>query len=240
MNQHPEIMFAHIVEMQCELNEKTVPNWLEKNLDWETAILVEVAEAIDSTDWKWWKHTETDLVNLKIEAIDLLHFLVAKRVDNESIKYELHTAQELVVVDLSSHFNECRPKSDCTIVEMLKGIASGILRGSTLNALAWLACLFDALEMDAQAIYKAYVTKNLLNHYRQERGYKDPNGDYLKIINGQEDNIVFAAVIENVLAIETKIPLSLEQIKKYAFESMDWAIKDAREIQGAGLKELPL
>ena len=42
----------HIVTMQMALNERTVPNWLSKGLDWDTAILVEVAEAIDSTDWK--------------------------------------------------------------------------------------------------------------------------------------------------------------------------------------------
>ncbi len=230
MNLSIEQMFRHIVEMQCELNEKTVPNWLAKNLDWETAILVEVAEAIDSTDWKWWKHTETDLVNLKIEAIDLLHFLVAKIVDEKAQARKLYLASEKVVKDLVINYDAAFKCRDEPTVEILKSIAYYTIKGFTGSALFWLFGLFNKLEMDAQSIYKAYITKNLLNHYRQERGYKDPSGDYLKVINGREDNVVFAECIDNVLKIKVEPPLTLDQIKANAFDLMDSAMANALEL----------
>jgi hypothetical protein len=37
------------------------------------------------------------------------------------------------------------------------------------------------------SIFKAYIAKNVLNKFRQDNGYK--TGEYIKIWNGQEDNV---------------------------------------------------
>lgn len=69
-------MFAQIIKKQIELNERITADWRDK--DWELSIIVETAEAIDSLPWKWWKAGGVaDIDNLKVEAIDLLHFIIS-------------------------------------------------------------------------------------------------------------------------------------------------------------------
>ena len=45
--------------------------------NWAKAIQQETAELIDSCPWKWWKDMEFDEQNAKVEAVDLLHFLLS-------------------------------------------------------------------------------------------------------------------------------------------------------------------
>ena len=40
--------------------------------------------------------------------------------------------------------------------------------------------------MDADALYRSYVGKNVLNFFRQDNGYKE--GSYIKQWQGREDN----------------------------------------------------
>lgn len=212
MSLSTEQMFRHIVEMQIELNEKTVPGWLDKGLDWDTAILTEVAEAIDSTDWKWWKHTENDLVNLRVEAIDLLHFLVAQIAEYawhvrrpgtgfvNAACMRLTEAYSWAMVD-AEHLGDKKPD----YVLHLKGVARHTLNTDPVPALHELFLLFASLGMDDKSIYQAYITKNLLNHYRQERGYNLAAHGYKKIINGREDNVIFAEVVGLALAFYNKV-----------------------------------
>lgn len=210
-----EDKLRHMVMMQIALNERTVPNWMTKGLDWDTAILVEVAEAIDSTDWKWWKHTETDVTNLRVEAVDLLHFLISKALDND------HDADH--VVFRCSQLAQ-QKRSQKSAVEWLKAIATNTLNNDVDNALDALLGLFGWLDMDVDAIYQAYITKNLLNHYRQERGYKDPNGGYLKLINGDEDNVVFASLVKQ----HADATSDLDSLKQRLFAAMDQVVAQVR------------
>ncbi len=60
--------------------------------------------------------------------------------------------------------------------------------------------LFDFFELarmsklDVPTLYRLYVGKNILNQFRQDNGYKD--GSYIKIWNGEEDNVVMKRVWE--------------------------------------------
>ena len=69
-------MLESIFKRQIKLNDKTKPDWKDTltPADWDTAVLVEAGEAIDSLNWKWWKHQSNDLDNFDIELIDILHF----------------------------------------------------------------------------------------------------------------------------------------------------------------------
>ncbi|MBE0470237.1 MAG: dUTP diphosphatase [Methyloprofundus sp.] len=210
MSLSTEQMFRHIVEMQIELNEKTVPGWLDKGLDWDAAILTEVAEAIDSTDWKWWKHTEADLANLRVEAIDLLHFLVSSNLQHAHrlvgyISFD-HLLERIVFIYSYAQENH----KDCEALGrnysfLLKGIARESLNRNPGAALSHLFHVFFKLGMDDKSIYQAYITKNLLNHYRQERGYSLAAHGYKKIINGREDNVIFAEAVSLALAFYNKV-----------------------------------
>jgi hypothetical protein len=48
--------------------------------------------------------------------------------------------------------------------------------------------------LNLDALYKLYVGKNILNKFRQDHGYKD--GSYIKIWNGEEDNVTMQKVLE--------------------------------------------
>lgn len=77
--------FKTIYEMQRKLNRSVIPKWDDKcvknNQKWirnmYLALQQEIAEGIDSTNWKWWKKMKFDLNNSKIEAVDCLHFLMS-------------------------------------------------------------------------------------------------------------------------------------------------------------------
>ena len=81
--------------------QKKLNNLLDSNYKTESvkqkiekyliAILAEVGELINSTDYKWWKKTEPDIQNIQIEIVDILHFL-------QSIAI---TLEELNVIDLA-------------------------------------------------------------------------------------------------------------------------------------------
>ena len=46
-------------------------------MNFELALRQESCEAIDSLSWKWWKKTDDDWDNIKIELVDMLHFWVS-------------------------------------------------------------------------------------------------------------------------------------------------------------------
>lgn len=214
---HAKSQIEQIVAMQILLNERTVPNWMAQDLDWDSAILVEAAEAIDSTDWKWWKHGETDMANLRVEAVDLLHFLISKALKQyRDTDFVVKTMLELV---------EHKGPNSLSYVDWLKQVALYTLENKVIKALQALFGLFDRLEMNLTAVHQAYMTKNLLNHYRQERGYKDADGDYLKMIEGEEDNVVFARLVAS-LGEEV---LDIELLRATLFKAMDQVVAKARQ-----------
>jgi len=51
------------------------------------------------------------------------------------------------------------------------------------------------LNLKLPELYKLYVGKNILNKFRQEHGYKE--GSYIKVWNGEEDNIVMQRILNN-------------------------------------------
>ena len=53
---------------------KLQAEWIRKYC---LAINQEVSETIDSTPWKWWKKMELDTENIKVEIVDIFHFLVS-------------------------------------------------------------------------------------------------------------------------------------------------------------------
>lgn len=214
---HAKSQLEQIVAMQILLNERTVPNWMAHDLDWDSAILVETAEAIDSTDWKWWKHGETDMANLRVEAVDLLHFLISKALKQyRDSDFVVKTLLELV---------EHQGPNSLSYVDWLKQVALYTLENKVIKALQALFGLFDRLEMNLTDVHQAYMTKNLLNHYRQERGYKDADGDYLKWIEGEEDNVVFARLVAS-LGEEV---LDIELLRATLFKAMDQMVEKARK-----------
>ena len=45
-------------------------------------------------------------------------------------------------------------------------------------------------------LQKLYISKNCLNQFRQDNGYKE--GHYIKVWNGNEDNVVMVDLLEKM------------------------------------------
>ena len=100
MKKTSNIDMQFLFEKQKELNERIIPD-LEQQLqdpdlrrkwflNFTLALQQEVCEAIDSTQWKWWKKGEDDWQNIKIEMVDMLHFWISMcqvaGMDHEEVK----------------------------------------------------------------------------------------------------------------------------------------------------------
>jgi dimeric dUTPase (all-alpha-NTP-PPase superfamily) len=179
--------------MQIKNNDKTCENWAERNLDWETAIIVEAVEAIDSLDWKWWKKQETDILNLKIEMVDIMHFLVSDMIVRD---YDINkldkTLDALFKMGISA---QCDKEIEEALIGFIEDTISVKNEEESIKKLAdSFAYTSSLIFKNKDELYEMYVAKNWLNTFRQENGYKD--GTYKKIIDGVEDNKLLFKLVE--------------------------------------------
>lgn len=89
--------YVDLYRLQDELNEKSTKSGRWKQVryisDHCVAAIAELMEMMESMDWKWWKKNEVDTWNVKIEAIDAVHFLISMNIlkhatDGEELQLE--------------------------------------------------------------------------------------------------------------------------------------------------------
>lgn len=66
-----------MLTMQGNLNATVNPDWLKAGYPWHRAMMVEGVEALEHYGWKWWKRQEPDLVQARIELVDIWHFIMS-------------------------------------------------------------------------------------------------------------------------------------------------------------------
>ena len=180
-------IFKTMVELQHKFNEQTIENYLSKNLDWNSAIIAESGELLDSLGYKWWKKQVPDMDNVKVEAIDLLHFVISEAINQFKLvtnDYISDTIQEFQ--DLFNDDNQLKYFyfiSDDSIQQLISE-----LNFNQKPRFLILKLIFQQLNMTNEDVYIAYIVKNCLNKFRQNNGYKD--GTYIKYWNGKEDNVI--------------------------------------------------
>ena len=185
-------MFKTMVELQHKFNEQTIENYLDKNLNWNSAIIAESGELLDSLGYKWWKKQTPDMENVKVEAIDLLHFVISRTIQenyvplyvNKYIKRENKHIEE-TYIDFQEYFTEIEKYDsfEFNIEQLIKELIC-----DRFDGLLILKLIFQKLNMTNEDVYIAYIVKNCLNKFRQDNGYKD--GSYIKDWNGKEDNVI--------------------------------------------------
>ncbi|MFZ3297783.1 MAG: dUTPase, partial [Ralstonia pickettii] len=72
-----ESQLITMLELQDGMNSKVNPEWVAANNDWHRAIQVEGVEAIEHHGWKWWKKQDCDLAQLRMELVDIFHFILS-------------------------------------------------------------------------------------------------------------------------------------------------------------------
>ena len=181
-------MFKEIVELQNEFNKKVHPNWIEQNYNWNSAIIVESGELLESYGYKWWKSQEQAIENVKVEAIDLLHFVISDYMQQQYNDYhkEFEHGFDFYTDDTFDECRICFSYHDEQQHDMLELIDT--LNQETDSRFSTMKSIFEHLNMSNEDVYLAYIIKNCLNEFRQKHGYKE--GTYIKDWNAKEDNEV--------------------------------------------------
>jgi hypothetical protein len=191
-------MLLGMLALQDRMNRKIDADWLSRNHAWLRAVLVEATEALDHYGWKWWKKQSPDMVQLRIELIDIWHFILSEYIvraggDNgKAADAMLRDWSDTAACELDSQRYEVGALDMRQQLELLAGL-SAVRR----MHMPLLATLFAACELPAATLYRDYMSKNVLNHFRQDHGYK--TGEYKKTWDGREDNVHMAELLEDMM-----------------------------------------
>lgn len=181
MSMITEEQLKAMIQMQDEMNNKVDQNWKNKGWDWDLAAQMELMEGVDHWGYKWWKSQTTDLPQVQLEVVDAFHFWLSARIASQEIMVG-HTVDSInrLVEDTRNITWDTKTKS-----RVLKDIATNykVLMCYQEN---W-ADLLKAVDLTPNDLYVMYVQKNVLNHFRQDHGYK--TGEYIKTWFGEEDNV---------------------------------------------------
>jgi hypothetical protein len=201
-----------MLQLQNQLNDATNgedwPKGVTKNgktINWNRCIYMECAEMVDSFSWKHWKsiNQEPDWDNLQIEVIDVWHFIISLGIEDysknlkggiEDLALNISQLESFSKIDVQN----ATFASQDEVIAKVENIILLSLQKETLDLEALIGEFFDLVLMsglDLQTLYRLYVGKNILNQFRQDNGYKD--GSYIKVWNGEEDNVVMKRIWES-------------------------------------------
>jgi len=169
-------MLDNMVRLQNLHNREVAEDWPERGFAFYRAVWIECAELLDHYGWKWWKHQQPDLEQVRLEAVDIWHFGLSMLIrDGE------------VGAPLARRFRAClgRPRPAERLREDVEALAGEALLRRRFSVEAF-ADVLDALDMDFTALYRTYIGKNVLNRFRQRHGYRE--GRYRKRWGEREDN----------------------------------------------------
>lgn len=174
-----------MLELQDSMNTKVNASWREQNFAWYRAIWIECAEMLDHHGWKWWKHQEMDREQMMLELIDIWHFglsILIMRGDNaETLCKELTLGlSDVIAIEFP---------------EQLEGFTESVLHSRSFDARRF-GSLMKSVGLEFEELYRSYVGKNVLNMFRQDKGYKE--GSYIKEWGGKDDNEWLVEILQSL------------------------------------------
>ena len=165
-----------MLQLQGEMNRWVHEDWAHQGFEWYRAIWIEAGEMLEHYGWKWWKHQQPDLAQVKLEVIDIVHFMLSQELTSGD---DHNAIAERVAAELA------RPRATDDLKTSIELLALETLRDQRAP-FDVIAGLMQHLDMDLDELYERYVGKNVLNIFRQDNGYK--TGEYRKTWDGREDN----------------------------------------------------
>ena len=215
-----------MLNLQQKLNDETngigwENGYTKQNrlINWRRCIYMELAELIDSFNWKHWKdiNIKPDWENVKIEVVDIWHFMLSLALE----EYKL--ANKGSIEDIANYIIDTKYFNDFTndpapipnediymIINIIEHFIKDTILGEKFGKL--IDNFFEvALQcgLNLNILYKFYIAKNVLNQFRQDHGYKE--GKYIKIWNDKEDNVVMLEILENNLLNAKELYNELEK-----------------------------
>ncbi|WP_457606258.1 dUTP diphosphatase [Nitratifractor sp.] len=209
-------MLETMLRLQQRLNDETNGEGWEagltrqgKRIDWRRCIWLEAAELVESYPWKHWKNiaAEPDYDNIRIEAVDIWHFVMSEALRLNRIEGDgeiASLAERIATTPEYRSFAEGegeRPDDLYEQIAVVESFVAALFRREPIEELT--ARFFDVARLgalDLPTLYRLYIGKNILNRFRQDHGYKE--GSYLKEWNGREDNVVMQEILEAEPGIE--------------------------------------
>jgi len=199
-----------MLQLQQQLNDSTNgigwENGVTKNgkiIDWKRCAYLECAELIESYPWKHWKSIDAspDFENIKIESVDIWHFVMSLALQ-EYKNNNLGDIEQLAkdITQVSNYEEFTKPitpttKDNYEQIECVEKLIKALFCGESTTTI--IERFFDVAmqsSLNLDTLYKLYIGKNILNQFRQDHGYKE--GTYIKIWNGQEDNVAMQNILE--------------------------------------------
>lgn len=158
---------------------------------------------IDSFAWKHWKNiaAEPDWANLQIEVVDVWHFVMSL-ILQEYKRRKIGTLEDAVsAIALMPFYEMLNDESEgfeneTRVMAQVESLMKDALETKT-DLTKLLADFFELVRisnLNLESLYRLYVGKNILNRFRQDHGYKE--GKYVKVWNGEEDNVVMKRLWE--------------------------------------------
>lgn len=190
-------MVATMARMQIAHNEQVHREWRTQGYAYHRAIWIECAELLDHYGWKWWKHQELDLDQVRLELVDIWHFGLS-----DLLRAGVSEAE------IAGQFAQLTPSpgSPDDFRDAVESFALATGQAQRFDLAAFLVVL-RCLPMSLTETFELYVGKNVLNHFRQDHGYK--SGDYRKLWNGREDNVHLMEALAGLDCTPDKVPDAL-------------------------------
>ena len=206
-------------QLQAGMNFRVDPNWTEAKYPYLRAVVIEAAEAIEHHGWKWWKQQHCDLSQLQMELVDIWHFLLSEILlrnggDEEKARTYLETTYaRQSAADALNFDGQEYAFGEFDLLELLQTFIGTSAAGRI--ELGLFAAIMRGCSLDWHELYKQYVSKNVLNFFRQDHGYQD--GTYKKMWNGREDNEVLVEVMATLDAASPTFKDSLYGLLEAAY-----------------------
>jgi len=178
-----------MLSLQSAMNSKVDPDWVTAAYPYLRAVVVEAAEAIEHHGWKWWKKQALDMAQLQMEVVDIWHFLLSEVLLRQQGDEVAASTQLLNDCDGNGSHDILFDNRPCdlnsmTLLDKLELLTA--LAAARRIEIAVFASILQDCKMSWDDLFAQYVSKNVLNLFRQDHGYKQ--GHYQKIWHGKEDN----------------------------------------------------
>ena len=169
-----------MLRLQDAMNSRVDPGWREAGNAWYRAVWTECAELLEHYGWKWWRDQARDMRQVKLEIVDIWHFVMSDLL----VRADATDAAVAALAErVEQAFNSPAPCAD--LPAAIEAQAAAALNTRRADA-AVFATLARCAALSFDELYTLYIGKNTLNMFRQDHGYKQ--GQYIKVWDGKEDN----------------------------------------------------
>jgi len=202
-------MVETMARMQEAHNAQVHPEWRHQGYAYYRAVWVECAELLDHFGWKWWKHQQPDTDQVKLEVVDIWHFGLSDLMRAEALDDKVADALLSVTPEPADDTEAFRVAVESLAQQTLS---------DRLFAMEPFVAVLDTLPLPLPELFRMYVGKNVLNHFRQDHGYK--SGDYRKTWSGREDN-------EHLVELLAELDVSADKVPDTLYRALESRYRDA-------------